>query len=189
MSSKRGAALRVASLAGLLAVRLAAGAAASAAASATLSVEEALALAFPDCEIERATIYLTPPQLAAARELAQVEIASALLHPYRATCGGARAGTAYFDAHTVRTLPETLMVVVGVDGEVRRIEVLSFREPPDYLPRPAWYAQFAGKPLDGELSLTRAVRPVAGATLTARATLSAVRRVLALHRIVEALAP
>jgi len=69
---------------------------------------------------------------------------------------------------------------------VSRIEVLSFQEPEDYLPLPQWYAQFPGRPLEDELSLKRGIRPVAGATLTTNATLDAVRRVLALHRVLSA---
>jgi hypothetical protein len=148
-----------------------------------LSVEEALALAFPGCEVERRTAYLTAAQLARARELAGLPIESALVHAYAARCGGEPGGTAYFDAHRVRTLPETLMVVVNPEGRVRRLEVLSFTEPPEYLPRAAWYEQFSGQPLSEELSLKRRIHAVTGATLTARATTDAVRRVLALHQV------
>jgi hypothetical protein len=97
--------------------------------------------------------------------------------------GGQPAGTAWFDTHRVRTLPETLMIVVDGQGRVGRIEVISFREPEEYLPRGAWYEQFLGKTLEPSLQLKRDIRPVTGATLTARATTDAVRRVLALHRI------
>jgi len=147
-----------------------------------LSVDQALSLAFPGCTVEPHTIYLTPQQLSRARELAGVEIASAMVRPYVASCDGRVAGAAYFDSHRVRTLPETLMVVVGADGTLRRVEVLAFREPQDYLPRETWYSQFEGRKLDGELSLKRGIRAVTGATLTARATADAVRRVLALDR-------
>jgi FMN-binding protein len=75
------------------------------------------------------------------------------------------------------------MVVVGPAGAIARIEVLSFSEPEEYLPREHWYAQFPGKVLDGELAMRRGVRPVSGATLTARATTDAARRVLALHQV------
>lgn len=64
------------------------------------------------------------------------------------------------------------------------MEALSFDEPLEYVPRPEWYARLAGRRLDGELALKRGVRPVAGATLTASATVEAVRRVLALHAVV-----
>lgn len=147
-----------------------------------LTVEEALALAFPGAEIARRTVFLTPPQLARAEALAGVKPSSAIVHPYVATKDGAVVGTAYFDSHVVRTLAETVMVTVDAQGRVGRIEVLSFDEPPDYLPRVEWYRQFDGKPLDRELELRRAIRPVAGATLTARATTDAARRVLALHQ-------
>ena len=61
--------------------------------------------------------------------------------------------------------------------------MLEFSEPEQYMPRGAWYGQLAGKGLDAELDLSRGIRPVAGATLTARATTAAVRRVLALHQV------
>jgi hypothetical protein len=153
-----------------------------AAARVHLTTEEALALAFPGCEVERATVYLTAGQQARARELAGAEIETAIVHPYRATCSGRPGGVAYFDAHTVRTLPEALMVVVDPQGRVARVEVLSFSEPGDYLPRAPFYEQFRGRALDAELELRRGVRGVTGATLTARATTAAVRRVLAIHR-------
>ena len=155
-----------------------------------LTVDEALELAFPGCRVERSTVYLTEAQLERARELAGGAVESALVHPYVARCpDGARGGVAYFDTHRVRTLPETLMVVVSPEGEVARIEVLAFREPPDYLPRDAWYEQFAGRALDPELELKRAIRGVTGATLTARATTAAVRRVLAIDRVLREEAP
>lgn len=148
-----------------------------------LTVDEAVKLAFPGCEIAKRTAFLTPEQVRRARELSQGEVPSALLTYYAATRSGQPAGTAYFDTHRVRTLPETLMVVVDSQGRVGRIEVISFREPEEYRPRGAWYEQFRGKALGPDLQLKRDIRPVTGATLTARATTDAVRRVLALHRV------
>jgi FMN-binding domain len=158
--------------------------AAPAAAKVFLTVDEALKLAFPGCQVERRTAYLTPGELARARQLAGVEVPGALVSYYVASRDGKPAGTAYIDTHRVRTLPETLMVVVDPAGRVTRIEVLSFREPEEYLPRGLWYGQFAGRELGPELDLKRGIRPVTGATLTARATTTAVRRVLALHQVI-----
>ena len=158
----------------------------SAAAKVFLTTEEALALAFPGCAVERQTVYLTQEQLARATELARQPVGYALVHPYRARCGDAPGGTAYFDVHRVRTQPEALMVVLDPQGQVRRVEVLSFNEPEEYLPRPAWYAQFTGRALSDTLALRQDIRNIAGATLTARATTEAVRRVLALHQVIEA---
>ena len=170
-------------------VRAAAAAALAAAAleaKVFLTQEEALRLAFPDATVERRTAFLTEAQQREAQKLSgDDELPGALVSFYVARKDGREIGTAYFDTHVVRTMPETVMVVVDPSGALARVEVLSFSEPEEYLPRPRWYAQFPGKPLDAELSVKRGVRPVVGATLTARATTAAARRVLALHRVLH----
>ena len=156
----------------------------SAGATVLLSVDEALALAFPDAAVVRETLFLTEEQRREAGEQSGVEIPGALITRYVASDrNGATVGFAYLDTHRVRTLPETLMVAVGADGRVARVEVVVFREPLEYMPREGWYRQFDGEALDDELAVKRGIRPVTGATLTARATTEAVRRVLAIHRV------
>lgn len=152
-----------------------------------LTQEEALKLAFPGAVVERRTAFLTEAQRREAQILSgDAELPAALATFYAAAAGGRELGTAYFDTHLVRTLPETILVVVGPSDAVTRIEVLSFSEPEEYMPRARWYAQFSGKALDEELSLKRGIRPVTGATITARVTTEAARRVLALHRVLHA---
>jgi len=154
-----------------------------------LLVDEALALAFPDCEISRGTVYLTEAQRGRIEALAGSKLESGIAHPYVALRGGELVGTAFVDVHKVRTLRETLFVVVSPQGEVKRLEVLAFAEPLDYLPRGNWYGQFKGKLLNDDLNLDRGIRGVTGATLTARATTQAVRRCLALHEVLSAPPP
>jgi len=153
------------------------------------SVGDALQSAFPDCDVERETVFLTTEQVEKAGKLSGLPAPSALVHPYVATCSGRPGGTAYFDAHRVRTLPETLLVVIDARGAVERVEVLSFDEPEEYIPRSVWYEQFDGERLDDDLELARGIDGVTGATLTARATTNAVRRVLAVHMVLEETAP
>lgn len=149
-----------------------------------LTLDEALKLAFPECTIERTVVYLTKEQHKEAEKLAALEIDDKIVHPYAARNEkGELVGWAYFDTHRVRTLGETIMIVVDPEERVQRIEVLAFGEPEDYIPKGAWYGQFKGKRLGPELSLKRDIRGVTGATLTARATTDAVRRVLAAHRV------
>ncbi len=144
-----------------------------------LTVREALELAFPGCKIERTTVFLTQAQKKRAAELARAKVPRSIVYPYRCE----RGGTAYFDTHRVRTLEETIMVAIE-DGRIVRIEVLAFREPLDYVPGERWYGQFLQVPLQDDLELGRQIHPVAGATLTARATTDAARRVLAIHHAI-----
>lgn len=176
--------LRLATLAAVAAVSAAA---APAATAQTLTQDEALALAFPDAErVERRTAYLEDAQLEEARALAgsDVEVSSAIVTYYVAVRGGASVGVAYFDAHRVRTLPEVLMIVVDPDARVRRIEVVSFREPPEYRAPGGWLRQFDDATLEPSLSLKGDIANITGATLTAGAVTRAVRRTLALHAVI-----
>ena len=99
-----------------------------------LTVGEALEMAFPECEVQRQTIYLTEEQEIEARKLANEPLENLLVYPYVATKDGQFVGVAYFNSHIVRTLPETIMVAVNRNDQVQRIELLVFKEPPNYIP-------------------------------------------------------
>jgi hypothetical protein len=135
--------------------------------------------------VEREARFLTGAERGRAEELAGVGIPGELVTRYVATKDGALVGTAYFDTHLVRTLPETIVVVVDPSGRAARVEILAFGEPQDYLPRPKWLEQFRNRVLDGDLAVKRGIHGITGATLSARAVTEATRRVLALHRVLD----
>ena len=152
-----------------------------------LTQDEALRLAFPPpAAIDRRTAFLTEADLERVTTLAGRDSRAerGVVTFYVATRNDSVLGVAYFDAHRVRSLREVLMVVVTPGGRVRRVEVVRFEEPPDYLAPEAWLRQFEGHALDEDLALSGAIATMSGATLTARATTTAVRRVLALHAVI-----
>lgn len=159
---------------------------------AQLSLQEALQAAFPPpAVVERRTAFLSSGALDSARAEAGADapVDQSVVSYYVATRGGAPMGVAYFDSHRVRTLNEVLMIVVGPDDKVQRIEVLRFGEPPEYHPRDGWLAQFEGHTLAPDLSLKGSIRAMTGATLTSNAVTRSVRRVLALHRQIHPFMP
>ena len=144
-----------------------------------MTQQQALASAFPaGTQVKRETFFLTPAQLDAARKESGVDFNDQLIVRYATA-----AGYAYFDSHRVRTLPETVMVVVTPEGKVSKVEILSFDEPTDYYPKRRWLDQLLGRKLDADLALNGAVRPISGASLTGRAIVNATRKVLALHHV------
>jgi len=145
--------------------------------------QEALRLAFPGCTFLRKDFYPSPSQVAQAEALAGAKLPVSWYVGYEAWMDGRIQGVAFFDTHRVRTENETAMIAVGQDGRLRRVEVVAFREPPEYAPRTAWLTQFLGHVLDADLSLRCAIKPLAGATLTANALLDASRRGLALWQV------
>lgn len=150
------------------------------------TVDEALAAAFPGAEASKETLFLTEAQRREAEGRAGVPVTSRMVTRYTLVRRGEVVGWGYLDTHTVRTLPESLLVLVRPDGTVTRVEAVTFREPMEYLPPRRWYAQLEGRGLDEELALKRGVRPITGATLSARAAVEATRRVLAIHAVLEA---
>ncbi|MCX7894436.1 MAG: hypothetical protein N2447_00560 [Thermoanaerobaculum sp.] len=145
--------------------------------------EQALQLAFPGCTLEQRTLYLTAEQKSALKAQG-FDSVPGLVTQYRVYRGEELVAFAYWDTHRVRTLPQTLLVILDPQGAVLRVELLAFAEPPDYLPREGWYRHVVGTSLQRPPVVGDTVPPVAGATLTAHATTAAVRRILALHQVV-----
>ena len=151
-----------------------------------ISRDEALAEAFPGARIDAARVYLTEEQAAAVASLSREEVPGRIFARYVAQRGGAVVGRAYVDTHVVRTKRESLLISLDPDGRVRRIDVTAFLEPREYRAPEPWLRQYDRRPLDDDLAIQRAIRPIAGATLTNRAVNGAVRRVLALDRVQQA---
>jgi FMN-binding protein len=146
--------------------------------------DEALALAFPEAEhVEPRVVILTDAQKSAIEKLARTSLDSQLWTVYLGWRGTELLGSAVIDSHVVRTLPETSMVVMAPDGRVRRVEILAFHEPLEYLPTRRWMDQFAERALDDDLRLRAGIQGITGATLSATAMTAGVRRVLALRAV------
>jgi len=158
---------------------------AAAASAASITRDEALALAFPGATIRGEQLFMTPEQQKRAAAAAGVEVSSALVARYVATKDGLAIGRAYVDTSTVRTKKETLLISLDPAGRVKRIDVTAFLEPAEYHAPEAWLRQYRDRVLSDELGLNKAIRPIAGATLTARAVNAAVRRVLAIDQVLQ----
>lgn len=155
-------------------------------AAAQVTREESLALAYPGAAIHAERVFLTEAERRDASSRAGVDVDSALVARYVAIDGGVIRGRAYVDTHVVRTKRESLLIALDHEGRVRRIDVTAFLEPPEYAPPGPWLEQYEGRLLSDELRVNRLVRPLAGATLTARAVNEAVRRALAIDAVLMA---
>ena len=154
-------------------------------ARAQISRDEALKAIYPGATVRAERVFLTGPQVQAVTARAGGDAPSALVARYLATRDGALVGRAYVDTHVVRTKRESLLIALDAQGQLLRIDVTAFQEPVEYRAPEAWLRQFRGKPLSDDLAVNRAIRPIAGATLTARATSAAVRRVLAIDQVLR----
>jgi len=146
--------------------------------------DEALHLAFPDAaRIETRDVFLTPDQRTHIEERAKSKIDSDLLTVYVGWRAGAVQGYAILDTHTVRTLPETFMIVISPQGKVTATHLLAFYEPTEYSPSVRWLEQFHDATLTDDLRIGRGIVAITGSTLTSEAVTGSVRRALAIYDV------
>lgn len=163
---------------------------AAAGAGAYMNRAEALELAFPGAErVETVNLFLTAEEAQEVARLSGAPLDSALFTFYVGRRGETVTAYAAIEAATVRTLPETVLVVLDPDGRVRFTEILAFFEPEEYLPPRRWLAQFAGRSLSPELRVGGDIQGITGATLSAQAVTRQVRKTAALVEILKRRAP
>ena len=131
---------------------------AAAPAWAQITREEAVAVVYPGATVRAEQIFLTPSQRKQVLMRGETDLLPTPVARYVATKDGKVIGRAYVDTHAVGTTQESLLISLDATGQVLRIDVTVFQEP---------------------------LRPVAGASLTARETTSAVRRVQAIDAVLE----
>lgn len=152
---------------------------------AQITREEALRSVYPGATVRADQVFLRPTEQKQIMMRADTDVPTALVARYIASKDGKVVGRAYVDTHIVRTKLQSVLISLDASGRVLRIDVTAFQEPADYRAPDAWLRQFRGRALDEDLAVNRAIRPIAGATLTARETTNAVRRVLAIDAVLE----
>ena len=147
------------------------------------SKQEAMELAFgTEAKVERLSLFLKDDEVQRIEQLARVKLDSALFTFYVGKKEGEILAYAAIETHKVRTKPETLLVVLSPQGDLVHVHTLAFHEPPEYQPSARWYAQLFNLPLE-EISFRKKVQGISGATLSSRAALDSVRKVLAVYQI------
>lgn len=147
-----------------------------------MSINEAVRQAFPaPAEVEKVRVFLSKEEAETVRKKWSVPLESRLFTFFRGTDTRGQIGHAGVDTHTLRTKPETILVVIGGNGKLRMVEVLNFYEPFDYFP-PARWLKFFDDPSDWrDLIIGRELPNVTGATITAHRLAEAVRRIMAVY--------
>lgn len=147
------------------------------------SKNEAMELAFgKTAVIEPLSLFPDPAQTAEIQKIAKVTLDSGLFTFYVGKEQGKITGYAAIESNTVRTKPETLMIVLTPEGNLRNVYTLAFHEPPEYLPPERWYNLLSNRALE-DMDFNKGVQGITGATLSTRSALSSVRKVMAMYQL------
>lgn len=147
------------------------------------SKSEAMELAFGiNAEVVMQSLFPDDIQVARIESLARNRMDSRLFTFYVGKINDHVIGYAAIESHTVRTKPETLMIVLSPTGQLQAVHTLAFHEPPEYQPPRRWYEQLYRLFLP-QLDINRDVQGISGATLSTRAALSSLRKVMAVYQV------
>jgi hypothetical protein len=147
------------------------------------SKNEAMVLAFGEgAKIENLSLFPDDQQIAEIQKEAKVKLDSGMFTFYVGKQNDKILGYAAIESITVRTKPETLMIVLTPEGELRNIFTLAFHEPPEYQPPERWFEQLTKRPL-AEMDFNKGIQGVSGATLSTRAAVNSIRKVLAIYQV------
>jgi Na+-translocating ferredoxin:NAD+ oxidoreductase RnfG subunit len=150
-----------------------------------MTSEQARTLIFPEAaEFAAAPLKLTRAQMQAIEEASGIRVRVPEQQVWQARADGRVLG--WFIVDEVYGKHEFITYAVGlnVDGSVRQVEVLDYRETYGYeIRQPAWRRQFVGKRHGDALKLDSDIRNISGATLSCRHITDGVKRLLALHQV------
>lgn len=145
-----------------------------------LDAEQAAKLIFPDADaFEARDVTLDAAQLQQL-DAQGVKARSAHWSLRVAKHGAATLGFVVVDEVIGKVELITYAVGVGLDGTVRQIEILSYRESHGYEIRlPAWRRQFIGKGSASPIKVGEDIANISGATLSCSHVAEGVRRIVA----------
>lgn len=133
-------------------------------------------------QVEMLSLFPENEQISKIQEMAKVKLDSGLFTFYVGKNQDKILGYAAIETVTVRTKPETLMIVLTPEGELSKVHTLAFHEPPEYQPPERWFNQLYKRPL-AEMDFNKGVDGITGATLSTRAAISSIRKVMAIYQI------
>jgi len=150
------------------------------------SKQEAMQLAFGKrASVEMLSLFPSKDEIKRIQQLARVKLDLPLFTFYVGKNAGEIIGYAAIESRQVRTKPETLLVVLNAQGQLIQVETLAFHEPSEYQLSARWFAQLFNLPL-AELSTSTGIQGISGATLSTRAAIDTVRKVLAVYQVLLA---
>jgi thiamine biosynthesis lipoprotein len=152
-----------------------------------LTLDQAPKAVFPDADsFEQRKITSTPELRAEALKLAgrKPSIWEPFYYAYIARRGGEAIGYAIVCEEIGRDRPITFIVAANLDGSVKDVAVMTYRETRGGEVRyPAFTRQFKGKSLSNRIQGQGDIRNITGATLSVRAMATGVRKALAVIQL------
>lgn len=150
-----------------------------------VTIPEAQKLSFPQAvRFEDKTFRLTPDQIREIENRSRTRNLAPNFRAWLAYETNKLAGVIFFDKVIGKHEFIDYVVAISVDGEVRHVEILEYRESyGGQIRGPKWRAQFRGKTAGARLRLGDDIYNISGATLSCRHVTDGVKKLLAIFEV------
>ena len=147
-----------------------------------LTKKQALEIAFPGAEkIDKERKWLTEEQKKAIEKMSLLKITENRFTYYVGKKGGKPMGYMVIDHIIGKSFPITFLTVLNVDGTVRDVEIMVYREPRGWEVRyPSFMSQFFGRNAQTDF---REINSITGATLSVRAITKGVKKAVTAYQV------
>jgi len=147
-----------------------------------LTKKQALEITFPGVdEVVKEKKWLTDEQRKEIGELSQQEVRDRRLTFFVGKKNGKSTGYMLIDHRLGKSFPITYMVVLNIDGTVRDVEIMIYREPHGWEVRyESFLSQFFGKDTESDF---REINSITGATLSVNSIKGGVQKVVAAYKV------
>ena len=147
-----------------------------------LTKKQALELAFPGAdEIKKERRWLNKEQTLAIEDLYMYKIHETRFTFYTGIKNAKSMGSVLIDNIIGKSFPITFMTVLNVDGTVRDVEIMVYREPQGWEVRyKTFRSQFYGKDSSSD---SREINSISGATLSVNSIRKGVYKALAAYKV------
>ena len=147
-----------------------------------LTKKQALEIAFPGADsVDQKKIWLTDDQRVAIGQIILEKIEDQRITYYAGKKADKPMGYMVIDHVIGKSFPMTFMVVLNLDGTVRNVEIMVYREPRGWEVKYKFFLiQFFGRNADSDF---RDINSITGATLSVRAMTKGVRKAVAAFKV------
>ncbi len=134
-------------------------------------------------DIVKSKIILSKNELKQIKKLSKQPLKSRIYRYYKISSKGKILGYAILIVKKVRSKKATLLYFVEPDSTLKFIEILSFLEPPEFIPQESWLDQFKHKSSSDSFRVGDDVPTISGATLSAYVITKSARVAIALFEM------
>ena len=138
-------------------------------AKANAKVENAIKGSFSGVkEIEAKQLVLSKVQHKKIQERAKAAVRTKVYRYYEIKSTAKTVGYGVLISRKVRTKMATVLYAFDTKGMLRFSEIMTFGEPPEFIPNDTWMGQFRSRNSDAPLKMGKDIPTISGATLSAR---------------------